>query len=289
MSWQEIKDALMARRDYTNAPLHDDAGENMAYVDITDGFGVPIISQRQREYHWSPTPIAAATPAWLKAKSNAERFLQSVGINRPIDEIAVMFRDDESKMAWIRDAVSEPGVKMFNSAWDTVHTSPIPSRYDVEYDFLEAPGLGMRVEAMRIDRGISPLHQTLDETWYNPTISPASPDLGMVVVHLSFKTTKDEYELNRAAMVSGGAELVQACHSTYGQFSYYRVKDYDTWEIPSNLYIKPRINTRDPEPPKAPNTTMREDLRGDFGAPGVGRKYSADAMGLRKIKDEPQA
>lgn len=277
--------------DYALFPLHDDPGESMSeYETLTDGFGMKIREVKIRDVPWSRTPIADGSPAWLKAKQRMQQFLFNNGITADIDEVAIMFHSAEDKAAFLRDAVSEKHVKHFNSADDFVHTSPIPSSYSVEYDFLEVTGLGMRVEAMYIDRGTSPLHDSL-LAGANPTINRGGTPWNMpIVVHFSFKTKKADYETVRAAMVGGGAELVQACHSTYGQFSYYRVPtDDETGHSHINVYLKPRINTRDPEPPSAPSTSGAE-----FGHPGVGGKYSADALGLqppkgRPIRDEPQA
>lgn len=276
---------LFPKNENLTYPLHDDGGSMAEYETITDGFGMEISSRKVRDVPWGINPIAGATPAWLKMKQRMQQFLFNNGIGANIDEVAVMFHSEVDKAKWIRDAVAEESVKLFNSADDVVHTSPILSRYTVEYDFLEVKGLGMRVEAMYIDSGTSPLHDSLLDTYGNPTISGRSDDWNRpVVVHFSFKTTKNDYETIRAAMVSGGAELVQACHSTYGQFSYYRVPLDGDGASNLNVYLKPRVNSRDPE--TVPPSTSSP---GEFGHPGVGSKYSAEAQGLRPIKDNPQA
>lgn len=210
-------------------------------------------------------PIVTATGSWKKRKAEIEFWLAKQGLVYPIDEVALMFDDKAKLFEFIDAAVREPGVKLFNAATDHVLTSPVLGEYWVSYYFLEVEDLGMRVEVMYIERGRSPLHDSLKSYGNNPTIDFRSHD-DPVVVHFSYKVAKSDYLEARAAMVGGGATLVQDCQSTYGRFSYYRHP-----EIGENIYIKPRVNMRDVEPEvdtPLPNTTGSD--RGDFGFPGIG-------------------
>jgi hypothetical protein len=171
---------------------------------------------------------------------------------------------------FLNNAVSEPGVTMFNYAVDTVNTLPIMSEYTVEYCFLSVEDIGMRVECMYIDQGTSPLHDSLT-SFHNPSLSSTPGFDEPVTVHFSFKTRADEYRDVTSAMRSAGAKQAQSCESTYGLFSYWRIEAGG-----DNLFLKPRVNKRDPEPTPPPNTAKAGE-RGEFGYPGVGRRI-ADAM-----------
>lgn len=255
------------------------------YETITDGLGnmVNEVKAMPDYQTWGPDPIVNASPSWKKKKSQFQFWLreniEDIGDSFNIDEIALMFSsyNEEGMHAFIKDAVREPGVKMFNSARDHVKTRPIFSQYDVEYNFLEVEDLGMRVEVMRIDRGVSPLHQTISEENLNHTLVNryGRELIGPTVVHFSFKVpTSEEYYGICEAMGRTEAEPVQLCRSTYGQFSYWRIPS-----IGENIYLKPRCNERDPEPIVVPDPPPNTEGRGEFGMPTVGRR----------IQDVPQA
>lgn len=250
----------------------------MEYEDVHGDTGrIKTHRIRPSDWTWNKDPIVTAAPAWKRKKAELEKLLsEGLGERYIVDEVAVMFDSfaEDNLNAFIKEAVAEPGVKLFNSAWDHVETHPIPSEYWVEYNFLEVEDLGMRVEVMRIDRGISPLHESLAAGVYNPTVQ-GMETTGPKVVHFSFKVPNLE-EYNKVCYrlrEELGAVQVQGCTSDYGRFGYYRVSEFG-----HNTYIKPRVNLRDPatlEP--MPNTASSD--RGEFGMPTVGRR----------IQDVPQA
>lgn len=237
------------------------------------------------EERWQPGLIGRASEAWLRRRGDYMKWMHTHDLgDYVIDEVACIFDDREEKASWVQNAVKEDGVKMFNSAWDAVRTTPINSEYAVEYDFLEADMLaGMRVEAMTVIGGNSPLHSSILNPYFNPMIDSDVFRPGSVV-HFSFKVPPEEYaEVLEKLNETPCAELAQSCESTYGAFSYWRVH-----EISNSTFLKPRINLRDqevgepvqmPDRPTPPDTTGGD--RGDFGMPGVG--------GRRAIPDNPQA
>lgn len=162
-----------------------------------------------------------------------------------VDEIAYMFADRNCLDTFTKEAVQVDGCIMFNSADDHVHTLPLQTCYDVEYRFFtvpmeHVPGVDpVRVEAMQIKRGFSPLHLA-EEAGYGSTS-------GMGAVHASFKCeTEEEYGAVTHRLRDRGWEVAQKCDSTYGKFSYWAPLDRDEW-LPMGpyLYLKPRVNIRD--------------------------------------------
>ena len=205
-----------------------------------------VRSIRVRDVPWGKTPIADSVGAWVDNRDSLDEWLrQHVGMRDAdtpflIDEVSVFFDQfDEDKMwEYIRDAVSEPEVKMFNHSWDSVRTDPIPGEYEVEYCFLEVRDLGMRVEVMRIDRGDSPLHHSLGS--FGMPVQMPHP------IHYSFKVDDlEDYDKVCRGLKDGGAVFVQGCSSTYGAFSYWRLED----ELGLQTFLKPRVNLRDIETP----------------------------------------
>lgn len=158
-----------------------------------------------------------------------------------VDEVSLLTEDP----TYVAGKLSETGWSCFNSASDVVFTNPFGTRYAVNYDFYRRPDVPWRLEVMQITGGFSPLHAALE--WYT------DPRL-LAVPHLSFKP-------ERCAVASGSAELetlgrsysravqhlkdnaaipAQTCQSTYGVFGYYLGND-----ATRQVYLKPRINTRD--------------------------------------------
>jgi len=165
-----------------------------------------------------------------------------------IDEVAYLFLDRHHLDIFTREAVREDGCLLFNTAEDHVHTLPLKTCYDVEYRFFTVPtqyldGIDMvRVEAMQIKRGFSPLHEA--ET---PMLVQVGAPMG--AIHASFKCqTEDEYAAVVVRLRERGWEVAQKCDSTYGRFSYWSPLDAEDWlGDGARLYLKPRVNTRDME------------------------------------------
>lgn len=155
-----------------------------------------------------------------------------------IDEMALIFFEEEALHTFIGSAVKRNGYKLFNHADDKVFTSPIRSDYHVKYWFLET-GLGYRLELMYIDSGFSPLH-------YPAQL--AINEMGTVLpltMHASFKVPDEEHYgvVVNALQRDLEAELVQKCISEYGRFSYFLPPERD--KQLGQFYIKPRVNLRD--------------------------------------------
>lgn len=184
-------------------------------------------------------------PAMLKqAGDEVERYddvLAGLDFVQGIDEIAFMFPDIHHANCFVNEAVQVPGVSLFNSATDHVHTQPLRTCYDVAYMFLTVPDRyvgrdNVRIEAMYLGDGLSPLHHAvLSEMYLNES--------RCAVVHASFKVTDEEdYAAANHRLRERGWEPVQRCESKYGRFGYWQPLDPD---VPPGLYLKPRVNLRD--------------------------------------------
>ena len=145
----------------------------------------------------------------------------------------------------------EAGWGWFNAASDLVYTSPFSTRYFVEYNFFRCDGVPYRLEVMcmsegRMDGepGFSPLHAAL---WPNGVVPNSAGVRKFPVPHLSFKpyaypnsTLQRQYAMTVDDLKIKGFIHAQTCQSTYGAFSYWIHQDAQV-----QLYVKPRINTRD--------------------------------------------
>jgi len=163
-----------------------------------------------------------------------------------IDEVALFFRDRTQAMQWILDQVGKDGVTLFNYAQDEVHTHPFNTDYDVHYYFLSTP-FKYRVEAMALGNGLSPLHESLRPYASNEAHDPVGP---RPTVHYSFKC-QDAPTYHRVTDWLGKMEFghVQTCRSTYGLFSYWSMSENVDPNGTMDVYLKPRVNTRDERVP----------------------------------------
>ncbi len=171
--------------------------------------------------------------------STARRLVQTydgLEFGAPIDELAFLAPDPWQLAQVVERLVAEFGFEQFNTAMDTVSTSPIPSNYTVHYDFLRHPELSVRLEMMSIVGGASPLHDPIRRGQAHGTVCP---------VHASFKLLdRDMLHASQIAIEATGHYLhTMKCESRYGEFHYYlpRVVPFGN----PYLYLKPRINTRD--------------------------------------------
>lgn len=157
------------------------------------------------------------------------------------DEAAIMVPNHSVRNRVI-DELREVKWEVFNEAADLVYANPFGTRYTVEYTFLQHPDRAWRLELMMLGRmtkggevGFSPLHQAL---WTPNGMAPAWEDsYELPVPHLSFKAVKPSVCEH---MRDQDFILAQACQSTYGVFWYFLAGKTNR-----QIYIKPRINTRD--------------------------------------------
>ena len=159
-----------------------------------------------------------------------------LGTRYTLDEMALFFRDEHTLSSFVRAAVGlGEGYLLFNTAYDNVKTSPLLSEYHVRYWFLSTPH-GFRVELMCAFPG-SPLHDVIDRKMAEVHNG------GAVSVHASFKcATEEDYANAVHTLKTNAYQLVQACESTYGRFSYWQPAEAE--ERP-DWYLKPRVNLRD--------------------------------------------
>lgn len=220
--------------DLPHLPLGDSAysaQDSQSFI-VTDGLDNVIREHTngRAEHPWEFR--LASIPMWDKEIAATEEFLFRHNVtDRKIDEIALLFPNDEQADYWIGSAVAVDGIEHFNMSWDRVKTYPFNNEYSVRYDFLRL-GKPYRVEAMRLPYGqVSPLHA--------PLVASAQRYEHPVPVHLSFKThSEEEYQETLRCLDDAGFDSAQHCASTYGRFSYWRHAECD-------LYIKPRLNVRD--------------------------------------------
>jgi hypothetical protein len=153
-----------------------------------------------------------------------------------IDEMAIQVRSSEAALHIISDLVRIDGYELFNYDIGNVETSPIVSRYSVDYWWFRTPH-GWRIELMRMAGGFSPIHSM----WELPNL----PDTGTFAMHGSFKCADEqEYATAQVALRGNGWEQALRCDSEYGRFSYF--KDRKSEDRAESLwYLKPRLNLRD--------------------------------------------
>lgn len=180
-----------------------------------------------------------------------------------IDEAAILTPSPYHANA-LGDVLRWHDWEKFNSASDLVYTNPFGTRYFVEYSFYRHERKNYRLEVMHMGEGrmdgtagFSPLHAAL---WLPNGVAPNTAGYGRYPVpHLSFKPVRKElrqltiipsettlqtwgqaYGKAVAHLQEQGCIHAQSCQSTYGRFGYYLPNDAQR-----QLYIKPRINTRD--------------------------------------------
>lgn len=197
--------------------------------------------------------------AWDRNIAGINGVLADIGFTGTIDEVAVMFGNKAAALGFIEAAVAAGGT-LFNAASDAVGTSPIESKYLVDYLFLEAPGgRYYRIECMVIQQGLSPLHAGLRQG----ARVDAEP-----TVHYSFKShSEEEYEETIGNFKGLDWALAQACVSTYGKFSYWLMPRRNWTKLAEAglheagaAYIKPRVN-------------LRDQPKGREHAPNMGQPY----------------
>lgn len=218
-----------------------------------------------------PVPLARNPLVWdlrLSAMANMQEIeyrmhehTQRLPVGCEFDEAAIMVPTWEVRDRLFTE-LEMAGWNIFNQAADLVHTSPFGTRYTVEYTFFQHPNKKYRFEVMMLGRpaldgeaGFSPLHQAL---WTPSGKTPTwESSAELPVAHLSFKPTMPKH----SALLKGEELLsqrqrsynrvidhlrtysyihAQTCQSTYGVFSYWLYQDETR-----QLYVKPRINTRD--------------------------------------------
>jgi hypothetical protein len=153
-----------------------------------------------------------------------------------VDEIALLV-ESEVEGRLLRRLLAEEGWVKFNEARDAVNTSPITSAYSVRYVFYQHVDFPWRLEVMKLEGGVSPLHTA---------IRPAAPPAPAQLVHASFKcSTEEGYAYARTGLEAVGLEEAQRCDSTYGRFSYWADLDAAHPPMDEVRYLKPRVNLRD--------------------------------------------
>lgn len=192
-----------------------------------DAWGVLMSTQKAN----AAKELEAVHEAWVALSEE----LRGIGGARwEIDEMALYIHDQEYLNSWVRAAVAIDGYQMFNTATDTVRSTPIACSYDVEYSFVSTPH-PYRLEIMRLTGGYSALHSRYE--WADTAVGSR----GTYPVHASFKC-EDEEDLAVAVgtLRKDGWELAQRCDSSYGKFSYY-TNEYSL----TGWFLKPRVNLRD--------------------------------------------
>lgn len=193
-------------------------------------------------------------------------YTEKLPLGEGFDEAAVLLPNPYLRRLFV-DKLVAAGWEYFNQSEDVVYTNPFGTRYCVSYQFLRKAGVPYRIEAMVLetdelgDPGFSPLHRALWQTNGDPTSNNMLP-----VPHLSFKPTPRVLRIPAQVAAEAGrpgstrtvqtlgqayssavAHLqeqacihAQTCQSSYGRFGYFLPND-----ATRQLYIKPRINTRD--------------------------------------------
>lgn len=149
-----------------------------------------------------------------------------------IDEIALLV-EGEGELRQLQTGLTALGWVKFNEVRDRVSTSPILSKYEVQYTFFNHVDKPWRLEVMKMMSGYSPLHGALPKPKGSQSCVP---------VHASFKVAAEEFYAYAREDLDG-MEMFEAqrCDSAYGRFSYWTRFDQSD-AVP---YLKPRVNLRD--------------------------------------------
>jgi hypothetical protein len=154
------------------------------------------------------------------------------------DEVSILFRYPGTMRRWV-DWAKELGADHFNAhvvdrmiRTDLEVRPPrkFPERFDVQFEFLRlTKASAWRIEAMHRLKGPAPLHEAM--------LGPRNgPDA--CVFHVSFKLpTAQEYRKACARLAQSAFVQAASYRNSYGFFSY--------WQGLNNVYVKPRVNTRD--------------------------------------------
>jgi len=187
----------------------------------------------------------------LKLEARFARYTGDLPYGCNFDEAAIMVPSLFHR-ARLVEALEVAGWQVFNEAEDLVYTNPFGTRYFVAYMFLRHPKKRYRLEVMIMSEGeedmrpgFSPLHASL---WPDGERPYSSGSHLFPVPHLSFKATNIQgaegkhrsYSMAIRHLGNQGFVHAQTCQSTYGHFGYYLHQD-----AREQLYIKPRVNTRD--------------------------------------------
>jgi hypothetical protein len=226
----------------SSAEMHPETRPN-AYRLAAFGGGRHEFAESESEV-WDDNRAALREQAAL-----AQSFLFDAGIFASVDEVAIMVNSIEMEYGLVESAVRY-GYAMFNAASDHVQTSPIESDYNVHYTFLQHPEDNFRLEIMRMEEGVSPLHTSLADRAFRNDFN------GPVVVHTSFKAQSlgDLGDVESLLEKSSEFEMAMSCRSTYGAFSYWTPTTYGTKTEGIQLYLKPRANLRDSSVPASAET-----------------------------------
>jgi hypothetical protein len=162
-----------------------------------------------------------------------------------IDEAAIMVPDPFQRSA-LTAQLEAAGWEQFNEAEDLVYTNPFGTRYFVAYRFFRHPEWPFRLEVMMPSMGsdgrggFSPLHTALwqPDGW---PLRRLQVEEAYPIPHLSFKVP-DLKSFSVAVQYLKDKAFLHAmtCQSTYGAFGYYISN-----ETYRQVYLKPRVNTRD--------------------------------------------
>lgn len=212
-----------------------------------EAYGVPAM---RRPVYWNTSiPISANL---MMVDAFVEEFSRYVPVDSVIDEAAIMVPSRWHANQLILN-MGLDGWEHFNGADDLVFTNPFGTRYVVRYEFLRHPDHDYRLEVMYMGLGLreggygfSPLHQAL---WAPDGVAAITSGASQFPIpHLSFKAKnrvgdlqpRSAYSRAVAYLQAKGCIHAQTCQSTYGVFGYYLHQDTER-----QLYIKPRLNTRD--------------------------------------------
>lgn len=158
-----------------------------------------------------------------------------------VDEISLLFQSEAQLDSFVQWAVESKGLTNFNSVKDGCRSVQVTNggnqhNYRVRFEFLSMPGVDWRIEAMCILSGDAPLHRIHLSRY------------GVSPIHASFKLkTLEGYTDMCKHLATYGPGLVPIVEyeNSYGRYCYFGGDDMD------RIYLKPRVNLRDPETPSS--------------------------------------
>lgn len=224
------------------------AEDKKAEEEVTKGLGARVLARGD---------IDRMMRTVQDAMERGEGWLRELGYGGlVIDEVALLLPEGKHGDEWFEcmlHRVGKRGISYFNQSTDQVRCEPLPSGYEVQYDFFSTD-LAVRLELLRLRGGYSPLHDLYRR-------EGRASGVNAEVVHVSFKVPDEEaLRLVYREMAERGWMLGQDCASRYGRFGYWRKPN----EEGPLLWLKPRVNLRDVVGP-----TEEPERQGRIGDPVV--------------------
>lgn len=187
-----------------------------------------MLQQDEDQLFGELTTRAVTTLSLMQFAFDTELFLP-----HRIDEISLLFKHQGQLERYAEWLVAKGGEHFNARVLDRMFREKQQAEtaemwFDVQFEFMHLPGhQTWRIEAMTVTDGHAPLHE-----------HALAGSGGPCVFHASFKADGPEaYAVAERQLAKARLRRLYGYRNAYGRFSY--------WQGLRNVYVKPRINTRD--------------------------------------------